>query len=137
MKSKDDADDIDDKKFNKFLNKFGSVRIRASDSMKNLMLKRNYLNKDIVDKITIEKKLKDIFELFNNRLNNNNQSEKDKVVKNEKTNELDINEMINVLEKAKEILPSSDKRLEELANMIDIRKEEIANIPKGKPNKKK
>ena len=134
VKSKDDNDDIDDKKFNKFLNKFGSVRIKASDSMKNLMVKRNYLNKDIIDKISIEKKIKDIFELFNNRANINNN---EKGVKIDKNNELDINEMNNVLEKAKEILPSSDKRLEELANMIEIRKEEIvANMPKGKQKKK-
>ena len=133
VKSKDDNDDIDDKKFNKFLNKFGSVRIKASDSMKNLMVKRNYLNKDIIDKISIEKKIKDIFELFNNRANINNN---EKGVKIDKNNELDINEMNNVLEKAKEILPPSDKRLEELSNMIDIRKEEIANMPKVKQKKK-
>ena len=133
VKSKDDNDDIDDKKFNKFLNKFGSVRIKASDSMKNLMVKRNYLNKDIIDKISIEKKIKDIFELFNNRTNINNN---EKGVKIDKNNELDINEMNNVLEKAKEILPPSDKRLEELSNMIDIRKEEIANMPKVKQKKK-
>ena len=135
VKSKDDTDDVDDKKFNKFLNKFGSVRIKASDSMKNLMVKRNYLNKDITDKISIEKKIKEIFDLFNNRvvLTSN---EKEKGPKVEKNNEPDVNEMINVLEKAKEILPSSDKRLEELANMIDIRKEEIANMQKPKPKKK-
>ena len=132
VKSKDDTDDIDDKKFNKFLNKFGSVRIKASDSMKNLMVKRNYLNKDIIDKITIEKKIKDIFELFNNRANASNNEKGPKIDKNEP----DINEMTNVLEKAKEILPSSDKRLEELSNMIEIRKEEIANMTKAKPKKK-
>ena len=138
VKSKDDNDDIDDKKFNKFLNKFGSVRIKASDSMKNLMVKRNYLNKDIIDKISIEKKMKEIFDLFNNRNNtvgnNNSNNEKGKII--DKKEELDINEMNNVLEKAKSILSNDDKRLEELANMIEIRKEEIANIPKGKPKKK-
>ena len=133
VKSKDDTDDIDDKKFNKFLNKFGNVRIKASDSMKNLMVKRNYLNKDIIDKISIEKKIKEIFELFNNRTNINNNEKGAKIDKN---NELDINEMNSVLEKAKAILPSTDKRLEELANMIEIRKEEIANMPKVKQKKK-
>ena len=136
VKSKDDADDPDDKKFNKFLNKFGSVRIKASDSMKSLMIKRNYLNRDIMDKIAIEKKIKDIFEVFNNR-SNTNTIEKDKITKIDKNNDIDINEMINVYEKAKDLLPSSDKRLEELANLIDIRKEELANLPKGKTNKKK
>ena len=82
------------------------------------MVKRNYLNKDIIDKITIEKKIKDIFELFNNRANASNNEKGPKIDKNEP----DINEMTNVLEKAKEILPSSDKRLEELSNMIEIRK---------------
>ena len=141
VKSKDDTDDIDDKKFNKFLNKFGSVRIKASDSMKNLMVKRNYLNKDITDKISVEKKIKEIFDLFNNRVvltnNNDKDKDKDKSQKLEKNNELDVNEMMNVYEKAKEILPSSDKRLEELANMIDIRKEEIANMQKQPKPKKK
>ena len=133
VKSKDDTDDIDDKKFNKFLNKFGSVRIKASDSMKNLMVKRNYLNKDITDKIFIEKKMKEIFELFNNRTNVSNNEKAPKVDKNE----LDVNEITKVYEKAKEILPSTDKRLEELSNIIDIRKEEIANMPKGGKTKKK
>ena len=36
------------------------VRIKASDNMKNFMVKRNYLNKDIIDRISIEK-IKDIF----------------------------------------------------------------------------
>ena len=137
VKSKDDNDDVDDKKFNKFLNKFGSVRIKASDSMKNLMVKRNYLNKDIIGKISIEKKMKEIFDSFSNRNNNaNNNNEKAKI--NDKNNDLDINEMNNVLEKAKGILPSDDKRLEELANIINIRKEEIANanVQKAKAKKK-
>ena len=135
VKSKDDNDDVDDKKFNKFLNKFGSVRIKASDSMKNLMVKRNYLNKDIIDKISIEKKIKEIFDLFNNRNNNVNINEKGKI--NDKNHELDINEMNNVLEKAKSILPIDDKRLEELANIINIRKEEIANANVAKTKTKK
>jgi hypothetical protein len=135
VKSKDDNDDVDDKKFNKFLNKFGSVRIKASDSMKNLMVKRNYLNKDIIDKISIEKKLKETFDLFNNRNNNANNNEKGKI--NDKNHELDINEMNNILEKAKSILPSDDKRLEELANIINIRKEEIANASVAKAKTKK
>ena len=53
---------------------------------------------------------------------------------------MDINEMINVLEKAKELLDKNDKRLEELERLIEIRKEEINtktnNTNKGK-NKKK
>jgi hypothetical protein len=133
VKSKDDADDPDDKKFSKFLTKFGSVRIKASDSMKDLMSKRHYLNKDLVDKIAIEKKIKDILEAFNNRLNTNT-NEKEK---SSKSYDIDINEIINVYEKAKELLSSSDTRLEELANIIDIRKEELANVPKVKNNKKK
>ena len=50
-----------------------------------------------------------------------------------------MNEMTNTLEKAKELLPSDDKRIEELAHLIEVRKEEIAKLaaaPKGK-NKKK
>ena len=55
--------------------------------------------------------------------------------------DIDINEMINVLEKAKELLPGDDKRLEEMTRLIEIRKEEIAakaamTANKGK-NKKK
>ena len=103
--------------------------------MKNLMVKRNYLNKDIIDKISIEKKIKEIFDLFNNRNNNVNINEKGKI--NDKNHELDINEMNNVLEKAKSILPIDDKRLEELANIINIRKEEIANANVAKTKTKK
>ena len=131
VKSKDDNDDIDDKKFNKFLNKFGSVRVKASDSMKCLMVKRNYLNKDIVDRITCERKMKEIFDIYKNTSNTSHN------VTNIKT-DIDLNEMINIYEKSKGILPSSDSRLEDLANIIEIKKEEIANsqISKGKVKKK-
>ena len=50
-----------------------------------------------------------------------------------------MNEMTNTLEKAKELLPSDDKRIEELAHLIEVRKEEIAKLaaaPKGKTKKK-
>jgi hypothetical protein len=131
VKSKDDNDDIDDKKFNRFLNKFGSVRIKASDSMKNLMVKRNYLNKDIVDRISIERKLKEIFDMYKSSSN----ASKDASITTKM--EMDINDMVHTLEKAKEILPSSDSRLDELANIIEMKKEEIANTSiKTKPKKK-
>jgi len=131
VKSKDDNDDIDDKKFNRFLNKFGSVRIKASDSMKNLMVKRNYLNKDIVDRISIERKLKEIFDMYKSSSNASKDASMTTKV------DMDINDMMNTLEKAKEILPSSDSRLEELASIIEMKKEEIANTSiKTKPKKK-
>ena len=120
VKSRDDIDDIDDKKFNKFLTKYGSVRIKASDSMKNLMMKRNYLSRDMVDRIICERKMREIFDLYNNNSNSINIGSNNKL-------DIDINEMINVLEKAKEIFPSSDSRLEELANIIENKKEEISN----------
>ena len=103
--------------------------------MKDLMVKRNFLNKDIIDKIAIEKKIKDIFDQFNNRVPTE-AAVKGKGAKTEK-NELDVNEMTNVLEKAKTILPSNDKRLEELFNIIEIRKEEIANLAAAKGKNKK
>ena len=143
VKSKEDENDIDDKKFSKFLNKFGNVRLKASDSMKHLMSKRNILNKGIIDKIAIEKKINDIFEFFKNKESNLNTQEKNEIKKNEKNakidhgkNEIDINEMTNVLEKAKELLPSDDKRLEELKHLIETKKEEIANKAAAAAEKK-
>ena len=147
VKSKDDKDDVDDKKFNKFLNKFGNVRLKASDSMRDLMVKRNVLNKGFIDKIAIEKKMNEIFEFFRARENSLNTNEKNEIKKNEKNakadnkNDIDINEMTSVLEKAKELLPSDDKRLGELANLIEAKKEEIAAkqaaaASKGKGKKK-
>ena len=147
VKSKEDKNDIDDKNFNKFLNKFGKVRLKASDSMKNLMVRRNVLNKGFIDKIAIEKKMNEIFELFKSRDNSliTTNEKNDKKDKNNKAEinkfDIDINEMINVLEKAKELLPGDDKRLEEMTRLIEIRKEEIAakaamTANKGK-NKKK
>jgi hypothetical protein len=131
VKSKDDNDDIDDKKFNRFLNKFGSVRIKASDSMKNLMVKRNYLSKDIVDRISIERKLKEIFDMYKSSSNASKDASMTTKV------DMDINDMVNTLEKAKEILPSSDSRLEELASIIEMKKEEIANTSIKTKTKKK
>ena len=147
VKSKEDKNDTDDKNFNKFLNKFGKVRLKASDSMKNLMVRRNVLNKGFIDKIAIEKKMNEIFELFKSRDNSliTTNEKNDKKDKNNKAEinkfDIDINEMINVLEKAKELLPGDDKRLEEMTRLIEIRKEEIAakaamTANKGK-NKKK
>ena len=145
VKNKDDKNDIDDKRFNKFLNKFGSIRLKASDSMKNLMVKRKVLSKGIMEKIAIEKKMEEIFEFFKSRENSqitNEKNEKGKNTKNEnKIPDIDVNEMTSVLEKAKELLPKDDKRLEELNNLIEIKKEEIAAkmaaaASKGKGKKK-
>ena len=148
VKSKEDKNDVDDKKFSKFLNKFGSVRLKASDSMKNLMYKRSVLNKGLMDKIAIEKKVNEIIEFFKTResnLNTNEKNGKGKAGKNakddNKQNDIDINEMTSVLEKAKELLNKDDKRLEELNNLIEIKKEEIASkmaaaTAKGKGKKK-
>ena len=145
VKNKDDKNDIDDKRFNKFLNKFGSIRLKASDSMKNLMVKRKVLSKGIMEKIAIEKKMEEIFEFFKSRENSlitNEKNEKGKNTKNEnKIPDIDVNEMTSVLEKAKELLPKDDKRLEELNNLIETKKEEIAAkmaaaASKGKGKKK-
>ena len=143
VKSRSDKDDIDDNRFHKFLNKFGSVRIKASDSMKDLIVKRNVLNKGIIDKIAVEKKINEIFEFYKNKENTNITNEKNEKGKADKNkvdhNEYDMNEMTNTLEKAKELLPSDDKRIEELAHLIEVRKEEIAKLaaaPKGKTKKK-
>ena len=145
VKSKNDKNDADDNKFNIFLNKFGNIRLKASDSMKNLIVRRNVLNKGIIDRINIEKKINEILEYFKSRENSlvtNEKNEKGKNIKTDLSNksDMDINEMINVLEKAKELLDKNDKRLEELGRLIEIRKEEINtktnNTNKGK-NKKK
>ena len=145
VKSKNDKNDADDNKFNIFLNKFGNIRLKASDSMKNLIVRRNVLNKGIIGKINIEKKINEILEYFKSRENSlvtNEKNEKGKNIKTDLSNksDMDINEMINVLEKAKELLDKNDKRLEELERLIEIRKEEINtktnNTNKGK-NKKK
>jgi hypothetical protein len=53
VKSKNDKNDADDNNFHVFLNKFGKVRLKASDSMKDLIVKRNVLNKGIIDKINM------------------------------------------------------------------------------------
>ena len=150
VKSKDDQNDIDDKKFSKFLNKFGNVRLKASNSMQELFTRRNVLNKGIIDKITIEKKISEIFDFFKNKENSTTITEKaeiksagknSKLIEHNKS-EIDINEMTNVLEKAKELLPSDDKRLEELKNLIETKKEEMASklasaaTNKGKGKKK-
>ena len=119
VKSKDDLDDVDDKNFNKFLNKFGKVRIRASDSMKNLITKRNFLNRDLIEKIKTENKIKDIIE---------------------NKDSWDLDKIIKVYESAKEILPSDYESFGELERIIEIKKEEqaskIMNSSKSK-NKKK
>ena len=115
--------------------------------MKDLMVKRNVLNKGFIDKIAIEKKMNEIFEFFRARENSLNTNEKNEIKKNEKNakadnkNDIDINEMTSVLEKAKELLPIDDKRLGELANLIEAKKEEIAAkqaaaAAKGKGKKK-
>ena len=74
----------------------------------------------MVDRIICERKMREIFDLYNNNSNSINIGSNNKL-------DIDINEMINVLEKAKEIFPSSDSRLEELANIIENIKEEISN----------
>ena len=91
--------------------------------------------------------MNEIFEFFRARENSLNTNEKNEIKKNEKNakadnkNDIDINEMTSVLEKAKELLPSDDKRLGELANLIEAKKEEIAAkqaaaASKGKGKKK-
>ena len=111
--------------------------------MKDLIVKRNVLNKGIIDKIAVEKKINEIFEFYKNKENTNITNEKNEKGKADKNkvdhNEYDMNEMTNTLEKAKELLPSDDKRIEELAHLIEVRKEEIAKLaaaPKGKTKKK-
>ena len=137
VKSQSDKNDADDNNFNIFLNKFGRVRLKASDSMKNLMVKRNVLNKGIIDKINIEKKINEIFDFFKSRDNSlitneknekNEKKNKNKNAKNDTANknDIDINEMTNVYEKAKELLNKDDKRLDELAHLIEMKKEELA-----------
>ena len=137
VKSQSDKNDADDNNFNIFLNKFGRVRLKASDSMKNLMVKRNMLNKGIIDKINIEKKINEIFDFFKSRDNSlitneknekNEKKNKNKNAKNDTANknDIDINEMTNVYEKAKELLNKDDKRLDELAHLIEMKKEELA-----------
>ena len=95
------------------------------------MVKRNYLSKDIVDRISIERKLKEIFDMYKSSSNASKDASMTTKV------DMDINDMVNTLEKAKEILPSSDSRLEELASIIEMKKEEIANTSIKTKTKKK
>ena len=109
--------DSDQNKFQKFVNKFGKVRISASNSMKNLLNKRNLLNQSLSEKIKYEKKVKDIIS-GNITLN--------------------VNEMSLISSRAKEILPESFKGLDELDLIIKKKKEEEEEklIKKKKPKKK-
>ena len=92
--------------------------------MKDLIVKRNVLNKGIIDKINIEKKLNEIFDFFKSRNNSqitnekNEKTEKTEKKKGDKSNkndtsnkDIDINEITNVLEKAKELLSKEDRRI--------------------------
>ena len=111
--------DIDQKKFNKFVNKFGKVRMSASSSMKNLLSKRNILNQSLSEKIKYEKKVKDIISGAVN---------------------LEINELSFISNKAKEILPENFKGLDELDLIIRRKQEEEEKLlqkKKSNGNKKK
>ena len=146
VKSQNDKNDADDNNFNIFLNKFGRVRLKASESMKNLMVKRNMLNKGIIDKINIDKKINEILDFFKsgensfissekNEKNEKNEKKKEKTKNdNNNKNDIDINEMTNVYEKAKELLNKDDKRLEELAHLIEMKKDEMVTKLSNKTN---
>ena len=117
VKSKEQYNnDIDQKNFNKFVNKFGKVRISASNSMKNLLNKRNILNQNLSERIKYEKKVKDI---ISGQLN------------------LDLNEMSLISNRAKEILPDTFRGLDELDLIIKKKQveENEKSIKKKNPKK--
>ena len=119
VKSKDQYNnDIDQKNFNKFVNKFGKVRISASNSMKNLLSKRNILNQSLSERIKYEKKIKDIISGAVN---------------------LDLNEMSLISNRAKEILPETFRGLDELDLIIKKKQDEEdeKSIKKKNPKKNK
>ena len=107
--------DSDQKKFKKFVNKFGTVRISASNSMKNLLDKRNILNQSLSERIKYEKKVKDIIS---------------------GAITLDVNEMTMISNKAKEILPENFKGLDKL-DLIIHKKKEIEEKEKSMKKEKK
>ena len=115
IKSKDQyKNDGDQIKFKKFINRFGKLRISATNSMKNLMTKRNMINKSLIERIQYEKKIKDIIAGAVN---------------------LEINEMSSISNRAKQVLPENFKGLDELDMIIKRKKEEEKFIVK-KSNKK-
>ena len=120
VKNDGKKEDEDDKKFNKFLDKFGKVRIRASNSMKDLLNIRNGVNKGLIEKINCEKKVKQLIQNYNNGTAN-----------------MDVNEMINAYENGKRLIGNEINLLEELSNIIEKRKIEIVEEEKKKTTKGK
>ena len=119
-KSRRNEDDEDDRKFNRFLDKFGKVRISASNSMKDLLNIRNGVNKGLIEKINCEKKVKQIIKNYNMGTAN-----------------MDINEMISAYENGQRLIANEIKLLEELSNIIEKRKIEIEEEEKKKKTKGK
>jgi hypothetical protein len=106
---KHDGDQI---QFKKFINRFGKLRISASNNMKNLMTKRSMINKSLIERIKFEKKIKDIITGAVN---------------------LEINEMSSFSNRAKQVLPENFKGLDELDMIIKRKKEgEKFSIKKSK-----
>ena len=98
------------------MNKFENVRISASNSMKSLMTKRNMINKSLIERIKYEKKINDIISGAVN---------------------LEIDEMSLISDRAKQILPSGFKGLDELDLIIKTKREEEKCIKeKSKDNDK-
>ena len=120
-KSKDCyKNDIDQINFNKFVNKFERTRLKASNSMINLIKKRNILNKNLSERIKFEKRIKDI---LSGSIN------------------LDFEEISSFSKRAKELLPENSKDLDDLDLLIKRKKQEegektINNNNNKKPKKK-
>ena len=116
VKSKDYYNnDEDQNKFNQFVKKFGKTRIMASNSMQNLLNKRNQLNQSLRERIKYEKMIKDI---VSGTLN------------------LGHEELTSISRKAKEVLPEDFKGLEELNSIINKKQEEDKKKGKGNKNGK-
>ena len=104
VKSKEHyKNDIDQHKFKKFVKKFEKIRISASNSMRNLINKRNIVNQNLSERIKYEKKVRDIISGVLN---------------------LEIDEMSSISHRAKEILPESFKGLNELDLIIKRKQDE-------------
>lgn len=104
VKSKDQfKHDGDQIRFKNFINRFGKLRISASNSMKNLMIKRSMINKSLIERIKFEKKIKDIITGAVN---------------------LEVNEMSSISNRAKQVLPETFKGLDELDMIIKRKKDE-------------
>lgn len=95
--------DADQMKFKRFVNKFEKTRFKASNSMIDLMKKRQLLNQSLTERIKFEKKIKDILSGVIN---------------------LEIDEMSSISYRAKEIMPKNHKVLDELDLMIKRKQNE-------------